>query len=82
MADETPDDAETEIGGAVDDALAGEVKRQRARFVEAFLGVDRAEGVGRGEEHWNASLHRDQHRDLHPDLPPEHDVDRPEDTEG
>ncbi|PVZ03478.1 hypothetical protein [Actinomycetospora cinnamomea] len=69
MAEGTPDgDAQAEIGGAVDDALADEVKRQRARFVQAYIGVDRAEGVGRGEEHWNESLHRDLYRDLYRDL--------------
>ncbi|HEY2195349.1 MAG TPA: hypothetical protein VGH76_24035 [Actinomycetospora sp.] len=56
------DDAE--LGAAVDDAVADEVKRMRARFVAQILGVDRAEGVGRGEEHWNESLRRDTHRDV------------------
>ncbi|NMO92039.1 hypothetical protein [Actinomycetospora sp. TBRC 11914] len=59
-----PPAGEAELGAAVDDAMADEVKRARARFVQQILGVDRAEGVGRGEEHWNESLRRDAHRDL------------------
>jgi hypothetical protein len=47
---------ESELSAAVDDALADEVKRQRARFVQEILGVDRAEGVGRGEARWNEAL--------------------------
>jgi hypothetical protein len=43
------DDTDDHLGAAVDDALTDEVKRQRARFVQAFLGADRHEGVGRGE---------------------------------
>jgi hypothetical protein len=58
-----PSAGEAELGAAVDDAMADEVKRARARFVQQILGVDRAEGVGRGEEHWNESLRRDAHRD-------------------
>jgi hypothetical protein len=42
-------DADDELGAAVDDALTDEVKRQKARFVQAFLGADRHEGVGRSE---------------------------------
>lgn len=59
-----PSGGEAELGAAVDDAMADEVKRARARFVEQILGVDRAEGVGRGEEHWNESLRRDAYRHL------------------
>lgn len=44
--DDQPDD---ELGAAVDDALTDEVKRQRARFMQAFMGADRFEGVGRAE---------------------------------
>ena len=55
---------ESELSAAVDDALADEVKRQRARFVQEILGVDRAEGVGRGESRWNETLYRDSQRDL------------------
>ena len=55
---------ESELSAAVDDALADEVKRQRARFVQGILGVDRAEGVGRGESHWNEALYRDTRREL------------------
>ena len=54
----------SELSAAVDDALADEVKRQRARFVQGILGVDRAEGVGRGESHWNEALYRDTRREL------------------
>jgi hypothetical protein len=64
-----PDEAE--LGAAVDDAVADEVRRMRARFVAQILGVDRAEGVGRGEEHWNDSLRRDAHRDVGQDPPDE-----------
>ena len=52
------------LSAAVDDALADEVKRQRARFMQEILGVDRAEGVGRGEAHWNEALYRDNRREL------------------
>jgi hypothetical protein len=68
--DPTPDpEAEAALGAAVDDVVRGEAKRQ---FMARFLGVDRAEGTGRGEEHWNESLRRDQYRDLgaDPDGPP------------
>lgn len=44
--DDQPDD---ELGAAVDDALTDEVKRQKARFMQAFMGADRFEGVGRAE---------------------------------
>ena len=64
-----PDD--TELGAAVDDAVADEVRRMRASFVARILGVDRAEGVGRGEAHWNESLRRDAYRDLAQDPPDE-----------
>ena len=78
--DERDDDAapgagEAELSAAVDEALADEVKRQRARFVQEILGIDRAEGVGRGESHWNESLHRDSQRDLGLE-PPEDDPER------
>lgn len=43
------DRSDDEVGDAVDEALTDEVKRQRARFVAAFLGADRFEGVGRAE---------------------------------
>jgi hypothetical protein len=55
---------ESALSAAVDDALADEVKRQRARFVQGILGVDRAEGVGRGEARWNEALYHDQRREL------------------
>jgi len=60
---------ESELTAAVDDALVDEVKRQRARFVQEILGVDRAEGVGRGEAHWNEALLRDARRELGVDSP-------------
>jgi hypothetical protein len=71
-ADERPEDGgddagptgESALSAAVDDALADEVKRQRARFVQETLGIDRAEGVGRGEERWNEALLRDRRREL------------------
>jgi hypothetical protein len=62
--DETGPAGESALSAAVDDALADEVKRQRARFVQEILGIDRAEGVGRGEARWNEALHRDQQREL------------------
>lgn len=46
---EDADDREDELGAAVDDAVSDEVKRQRARFMQAFMGADRFEGVGRAE---------------------------------
>jgi hypothetical protein len=58
---ESDPDSEAALGAAVDDVLRAEAKRQ---FMERFLGVDRAEGTGRGEEHWNESLRRDHLRDL------------------
>jgi hypothetical protein len=63
------EDDDGALGSAVDDALAAEVKRQRAEFVARIVGIDRAEGVGRGEEHWNESLRRDALRELGQDPP-------------
>lgn len=62
-------EAEVALGAAVDDVVRAEAKRQ---FMARFLGVDRAEGTGRGEEHGNESLRRDRYRDLgsNPDGPP------------
>jgi hypothetical protein len=57
MPDEPPDDAD--LGAAVDDAMAAEVKRQRARFIQQIVGLDRAEGVGRSETHREDSTYRD-----------------------
>lgn len=77
MADDDPDrpSEDAEVGAAVDDALSDELKRQRARFVQALMGVDCAEGVGRGEAHWNDSLYRD----VRPDPPtPPADPDTPD----
>jgi hypothetical protein len=69
--DEALPSGESALGAAVDDALADEVKRQRARFVQDILGVDRAEGVGRGEARWNEALYRDRRRELGLDPPEE-----------
>ncbi len=74
-----PSGGEAELGRAVDDAMADEVKRARARFVQQILGVDRAEGVGRGEEHWNESLRRDAQRDLGQEPPGDDDGPPPDD---
>lgn len=46
-----PDDAE--IGAAVDHALDAEIRRQKARFVQHIIGLDRIEGVGRRDERWD-----------------------------
>ncbi|TCK27367.1 hypothetical protein [Pseudonocardia endophytica] len=66
MAGNTDD----ELGDAVDDALTDEVKRQKARFVQAFLGADRFEGVGRAEGEAEDRLRH------------ELGLDRPEDPDG
>ena len=62
-AEDDPDgdvpSAETELGAAVDDAMALELKRQRARFVQQIVGLDRSEGVGRGEARRDDSSYRD-----------------------
>lgn len=78
MAEGTADDrnddeptrpqAEAELGAAVDEALESEVKRQRARFVQEIIGLDRVEGVGRGEGQREDRLRRDL------------DADRPDDA--
>lgn len=47
--DDGPSQAEAELGAAVDEALAEEVKRQKARFVQEIMGLDRMEGVGRSQ---------------------------------
>ena len=64
----TPSTAGSELSAAVDDALQDEVKRQKARFVQRILGLDRVEGVGRTEEH-RERLERDDadRRDDQPD---------------
>jgi hypothetical protein len=58
-----PDDerarAEAELGAAVEDALEPELARRRALFVQRYLGLDRAEGVGRGEARWDDDLYRE-----------------------
>jgi hypothetical protein len=46
-----PDDAD--IGAAVDDAMDAEIRRQKARFVQHIIGLDRIEGVGRRDERWD-----------------------------
>ena len=63
MTDENPDEpigpsVRGELADAVDDALEPELKRARARFVQAFMGLDRGEGVGRGEERWDVDSYR------------------------
>lgn len=59
MPDDSRSDSEGELGAAVDEALADEVKRQRARFIAHIVGHDRAEGTGRSEAHRNDSTYRD-----------------------
>ena len=59
----TPSPEESEMGAAVDAALADEVKRMRARFVQEIMGLDRGEGVGRTE----SGREDDTYRDLDPD---------------
>jgi hypothetical protein len=56
-----PDDADVEaaLGAAVDDALKDEVQRQKARFVQEIMGLDRQEGVGRDDALRNDSTYRD-----------------------
>ncbi|MEQ3552917.1 hypothetical protein WIS52_20830 [Pseudonocardia nematodicida] len=36
-----------ELAAAVDEAVADELKRRRARFLQEIMGADREEGVGR-----------------------------------
>lgn len=57
--DPTRSSTEAEIGAAVDDALAAEIKRQKARFVQQIIGLDREEGVGRREEYWDDGPYRE-----------------------
>lgn len=54
---------ESALAAAVDDALADEVKRQKARFLQQIMGLDRIDGVGRLEEH--------RERGLDPEADPE-----------
>jgi hypothetical protein len=56
-----PDDADAEaaLGAAVDDALADEVRRQKRRFVQGLMNLDRNEGVGRDDGLRNDSTYRD-----------------------
>lgn len=59
---EGDDDAgrdEDELGAAVDDAMADEIRRQRARFIQQIVGSDRGEGTGRSEAYRNDSTYRD-----------------------
>ena len=74
MTEETPDEpigpsVEGELADAVDDAVEPEMKRARARFVQRIVGLDRGEGVGRGERHWDAESYR--RLGLEPDDPAE-----------
>ncbi|GAA4758628.1 hypothetical protein [Actinomycetospora chibensis] len=59
--DATPpsDDVEAALGAAVDDALADEVRRQKRRFVQGLMDLDRHEGVGRDDGRRNDSTYRD-----------------------
>lgn len=59
--DATPpsDDAEAALGAAVDEALADEVRRQKRRFVQGLMNLDRHEGVGRDDGRRNDSTYRD-----------------------
>jgi hypothetical protein len=57
--DTTRSSAEAELGAAVDEAMELELKRQKARFVQRILGIDRAEGTGRRDEQWNEGLDRE-----------------------
>jgi hypothetical protein len=59
--DEARPSEEAELGAAVDDAMDSEIRRQKARFVQHILGLDRIEGVGRRDERWDEGFHdRDQ----------------------
>lgn len=61
--DGTPDrSSDDPVAGAVDAALADEVKLQKARFVQALLGLDRADGAGRSDERWDEGFDR-RHRE-------------------
>ena len=65
MADSNADDRddrarephEAELGAAVNDAMDAEIKRQKARFVQHIIGLDRIEGVGRRDEQWDDGFH-------------------------
>jgi hypothetical protein len=66
-ADDSSDDHtrppdEAEIGAAVNDAMDSEIRRQKARFVQHIIGLDRIEGVGRRDEQWDDGFH-DRHQD-------------------
>ena len=57
--DDADVDVEAALGAAVDDALKDEVQRQKARFVQEIMGLDRQEGVGRDDGLRNDSTYRD-----------------------
>lgn len=57
--DDTGPPADADLGAAVDDALEDEVKRQKARFIQQIMRLDRAEGVGRGNEIWEDDFDQD-----------------------
>jgi hypothetical protein len=66
-ADDSSDDEarppdEAELGAAVNEAMDSEIRRQKARFVQHIIGLDRIEGVGRRDEQWDAGF-RDRHDD-------------------
>ncbi len=58
-SDDADVDVETALGAAVDDALADEVRRQKRRFVQGLMNLDRHEGVGRDDGRRNDSTYRD-----------------------
>ena len=55
----------------MDDALADEVQRQKARFVQEIMGLDRQEGVGRDDGRRNDSTYRDLDPDRRDDPGPD-----------
>lgn len=56
-----------QLAAAVEDAVRPEVDRMRAAFIRAIVGLDRGEGVGRGEPDWDVG-ELDEDRD-EPDGP-------------
>jgi hypothetical protein len=49
--DDRTSPGESELAAAVDEAMADELKRQKARFIQQIMGVDRIEGTGRLDEY-------------------------------
>jgi len=54
-----PSPEEAALGAAVDEALEDEIQRQKARFVQEIMGLDRGEGVGRDDGLRDDSTYRD-----------------------